>query len=48
MKTIDNKEYQPYGAEWKKEIAKLRKDVLIDMLATALLKLKQGVPVSKI
>lgn len=27
------KEYVPYGEEWKKEISKLRKDLIIDMLA---------------
>lgn len=28
-------DYQPFGKEWKKEMQKLPKDVIIDMLAKA-------------
>jgi hypothetical protein len=30
-----NEDYTPYGEEWKKELSKLPKSVLIDMLAKA-------------
>ncbi len=25
--------YKPYGEEWKKEVSKLKKEVIVDMLA---------------
>lgn len=42
IKTMEPKptEYIPFGEEWKKEVKKLPKDVLIDLLADVLKKLK--------
>lgn len=43
-----NKEYIPYGEEWAKEMKKLSKDMLIDMLRTAYLKENENKPFNNI
>lgn len=33
METINNKHYEPYGPEWKKEISKMTKSEIIDIMS---------------
>lgn len=40
MKTIPVEEYEPFGEEWKKEVTKMNKKMLVDLLRNTLINLQ--------